>query len=171
MSSQKVFDAAMIFLFDSEGGLSDDLYDMGGLTKYGITQKKYPDLDIANLTRSDAKKIYYRDYWLKIKCNVFAAPLAIVLFDSGVNCGTGSAAKWLQKSCNKLGANLKIDGRIGPKTINACLALPHRKVLDHIIAYRLDRYFNLTKRHPTQMRFIRGWMRRAANLLRYSTKF
>jgi len=39
--------------------------DAGGGTKFGISKRSYPLLDIAHLTRDDAVKIYYRDFWMK----------------------------------------------------------------------------------------------------------
>lgn len=36
--------------------------DPGGKTKYGISQKAYPALNIKALTLNEVKKIYFRDY-------------------------------------------------------------------------------------------------------------
>lgn len=48
-------------------------HDTGGMTKYGISKNAYPNLDIANLTRDEAKKITKRDYWDVIKGDDLAA--------------------------------------------------------------------------------------------------
>jgi lysozyme family protein len=53
----------------SEGGLVNDPADPGGLTNYGISQRAYPGVDIAKLTKEEAIAIYYRDYWLAAKCD------------------------------------------------------------------------------------------------------
>jgi hypothetical protein len=37
--------------------------DAGGKTKYGISQNSYPSLDISSLTFTNAKLIYYQDFW------------------------------------------------------------------------------------------------------------
>src|SRR5208283_461080 len=47
--------------------------DAGGATKFGISSKAYPNLDIKKLTRDDAIAIYYRDYWLKPDLGELAA--------------------------------------------------------------------------------------------------
>ncbi|MBK8754113.1 MAG: hypothetical protein IPL99_21800 [Candidatus Competibacteraceae bacterium] len=57
-----------------EGRLSNDPHDPGGLTKYGISHRSYPNLNIAGLTLADAEGIYHRDYWLPIG-GIIAAPV------------------------------------------------------------------------------------------------
>ena len=46
-------------VIEHEGGYVNDPDDPGGETKYGIAKKSNPDVDIANLTIEEAKKIYY----------------------------------------------------------------------------------------------------------------
>ena len=57
------FKTAMKIVFYSEGGLADRPLseDPGGLTKYGISQRSYPGLDIRNLTIGEAERIYKKD--------------------------------------------------------------------------------------------------------------
>ena len=50
-----------------EGGYVNDPSDPGGETKYGISKKAYPKVDIKNLTLDDAIEIYKDDYWLPAK--------------------------------------------------------------------------------------------------------
>lgn len=57
------FDKCVEFVLASEGGYVNDKYDAGGETKFGISKRAYPDLDIINLTIEQAKDIYYKDYW------------------------------------------------------------------------------------------------------------
>ena len=40
-----------------EGGYVNDPTDMGGETNFGITKRWYPDLDIKNLTKEQAKMV------------------------------------------------------------------------------------------------------------------
>ena len=44
-----------------EGNYVNDFGDYGGETKFGITKRYYPNVDIANLTIEEAKAIYKRD--------------------------------------------------------------------------------------------------------------
>ena len=83
-----------------EGGLNKD-DKVGGLTKYGISQKAYPKLDIAKLTPADAKAIYKRDYWDKIGGDEIAArdpKLAALMFDTAVQHGVSGAKDMLSQS-------------------------------------------------------------------------
>ena len=95
------FDKAFIAVIGFEGTVSEQVTgDKGGLTKFGISQRSYPNLDIANLTLDDAKKIYQRDYWQAMHCDALDWPLDLVVFDSSVNCGVGQARKWLDITTN-----------------------------------------------------------------------
>ena len=57
------FDRAFRFLIGEEGGYVNDPADPGGETKFGISKRAYPQLDIKSLTLDQAKAIYRRDYW------------------------------------------------------------------------------------------------------------
>ena len=50
---------------DHEGGYVNDPTDPGGETNYGISKRAYPKIDIKALTKHEAVKIYYKDYWVK----------------------------------------------------------------------------------------------------------
>ena len=51
------FAAAVSRVLADEGGLVDDPADTGKVTKYGISQRQYPELDIARLSRDQAVEI------------------------------------------------------------------------------------------------------------------
>ena len=59
-----MFEEAFQILMDHEGGYANAKYDRGGETKYGISKRQYPDLDIENLTLEQARSIYFKDYWI-----------------------------------------------------------------------------------------------------------
>jgi lysozyme family protein len=85
------FDAAFEIVVGIEAGLIDDPKDPGGVTKYGISQRAYPHLDIANLTLKQAKAIYFQDYWTPSGCDGMSWELAICVFDAAVNQGQNYA--------------------------------------------------------------------------------
>ena len=58
----------------AEGGLVNDPQDPGGVTKFGISQRAYPALDIRALSLDDAKAIYQRDNWARSRAS--ASPRA-----------------------------------------------------------------------------------------------
>lgn len=165
-----IFCKAVQFVFQSEGGTNYSSQDRGGLTNYGISKKQYPHLDIAELTKNDALKIYYTDYWLHTKCYTMQKPLAIAIFDTAVNCGNHSVGVWLQKSINNTKPMtlplLVVDGIIGSKTIRTLERCNQNCVLLKLIAHRLNRYTRLTAKDPTQKIFIIGWISRVSNMLR-----
>ena len=57
------FDEIIEVVLEHEGGYVNDPHDAGGETNFGIAKRWYPDVDIKNLTKEQAKKIYHQDYW------------------------------------------------------------------------------------------------------------
>jgi len=159
---------AFQFTFDHEGGTNFLVHDRGGLTKFGICQRQYPKVDIAALTLEQAEAIYIRDYWDRCCCGELPLPLAIVVYDSAVNCGQQAAAVWLQKAINKVaGESLEVDGVIGPITLAKVEIQNPYDIASKIVSCRLQRYISLIKRDSTQRTFVLGWMQRASDLLDY----
>lgn len=106
------FSTAFSVTLRFEGGLANDKFDPGGQTRYGISKKQYPHLDIERLTIFDAKEIYRQDYWFVHRCNELPHALAVVLFDAVVNHQAKKPIQWLQRA---VGA--KADGVMGNETI------------------------------------------------------
>lgn len=151
------FDKAFELLISHEGGLVSNPKDPGGLTKYGISQKQYPNLDIANLTLPEVKELYKRDFWDRAQCDKLAPDLAFDVFDAAVNSGIGQAIRWLQRSVNVVD-----DGVIGPLTLAAVQRLDDTSAIRaRFSGHRLE----FMSRLSTFDVFGRGWTRRvAANL-------
>ncbi len=84
----------MGFIFKWEGGYSNDPADPGGETKYGISKRAHPDVDIKNLTVEDAKSIYLNEYWMVLDCDNLDWPMDLVVMDVGVNMGPGRAREF-----------------------------------------------------------------------------
>lgn len=115
-----MFDQAFAYLIqpDREGGYVNDPRDNGGETKYGISKKQYPHLDIKNLTIPQAKEIYRTDFWMKYRCEDMPWPIGYLLFDCVVNHRPLNPIRWLQEA-----VGCYPDGAIGPRTlaaVNAC---------------------------------------------------
>lgn len=86
------FDRAFEFVIGHEGGYVNDPQDPGGETKFGISKRSYPNLDIKSLTLEQAKDLYFRDYWVPAGCGSMAdEAMAILVFDCAVNQGVGRA--------------------------------------------------------------------------------
>ena len=141
-----------------EGGYVNDPDDPGGETKYGISKKAYPKVDIKNLTLDDAVEIYKDDYWLPAKVEKLPYNLQGQYFDMVVNQGIAKSAKILQRACNgKNKDKIKVDGKVGPKTIKATAKLEQ----DRLRAYRLMEYARLALTRPELEKYYYGWVRRA----------
>lgn len=97
-----------------EGGLVNNPKDKGGITNFGISQATYPDLDIANMTKSEAVQIYYEDFWTPIEGDKMPQELAINVFDAAVNMGVEKAIELMQTALEVIP-----DGDIGAKTLSA----------------------------------------------------
>ena len=151
------FDEIIEVTLHHEGGYVHDPKDLGGETNFGIAKRFYPDVDIKNLTEDEAKEIYKKDYWVKNKVEELPANLRHIFFDMCVNQGRGRAVKILQKAANAKGADLVVDGGLGPKTIGALSGVE----LDRVRAYRVKYYADLVTRKPDLEKFYFGWFRRA----------
>ena len=153
------FDTAFNRLISSEGGYANNPADPGGETKFGISKRAYPDVDIANLTLDGAKAIYLRDFWnplgdahpaIKFQC-----------FDFAVNSGIGTAIRKLQ-----LAVGAADDGHWGPKSAAALASMDLNDVLMRFAAQRLLFMTSLS----TWGEFGKGWARRIAKDLLYAAE-
>lgn len=141
----------------AEGGdkVTDDPSDSGGLTKYGISQKSFPDVDIRNLTEADVISIYKKIYYDPCKCDFINDELlALHVFDFAVNAGIGRAIKTLQSV-----AYVNVDGIIGNKTIEKVNSGSYS---DKYKQARIDYYNSIGK--GKNAKFLKGWINRVNNL-------
>ena len=142
---------------EEEGGYVNDPTDQGGETNYGISKRAYPDVDIFNLTEDDAIDIYWKDYWVRGKCDRVPKQLQAIYFDMCVNFGISGAIKVLQETANGKGADIEVDGKIGPNTIKAIQNLSVQRVR----AFRALKFAKIVIANPKQMKFWYGWFRRS----------
>lgn len=150
------FDQAFEVLIGHEGGYVNDPRDPGGETKYGISKRAYPALDIADLNIDDAKAIYKRDYWDRAHCDELPPEVAFQVFDTAVNSGIGQSIRFLQRA-----VGVADDGRVGPLTLNAVRRLDAEVVVARFNGQRLD----FMTRLSTWDVFGKGWARRVAKNL------
>lgn len=149
----RVWEASIAHVLACEGGIANDPLDRGGLTKYGISQRAYPNRDIETLTEAEAVEIYRRDYWMRIRADELPPQAAVPTFDAAVNQGQGQATRMLQRALG-----LTEDGIIGPATIAACtLASSDEGAWQWLLAIRCERYGTTYGFR----RWGRGWCMRA----------
>ena len=78
-----------------------------------------------------------------------------------VNFGRNGAVKVLQRASNaKNKEKVKVDGGMGPVTLNAIQKLETERVK----AYRVLRFADIVIKKPEQERFWYGWFRRAVKV-------
>lgn len=133
------FQKALSFVLKWEGVYSNDPTDPGGETKWGISKRAYPDLDIANLTPEDAAAIYYNDYWTPACCTAVVFPWSVAVFDTAVNCGVSRASNWLRESKNQ----------------------------DEFLERRKQHYIQLINKNDRMMKYWKGWMNRLNDLKKF----
>ena len=151
------FEDIIEIVLEHEGGYVNDPKDPGGETKYGIAKRSNPDVDIKNLTKEQAKEIYFDNYWLPSRVPQVPDKLKHIYFDMCVNMGKSRAVKILQESANSKGKNISVDGGMGPTTLKAIKNVE----LERVRAYRVKYYVDLIGRKPDLEKFYFGWFRRS----------
>ncbi len=154
------FDEAIRKVMLHEGGYVNDPDDPGGETKFGISKRQYPDLDIRGLTPQAAREIYYHDYWYPLKGFAFGQDFAMILLDTAVNIGVKRTIKMAQKI-----AGVEEDGILGPITLNALRDLPEERLILRFVLARIRFYISLVKRKPKMRKFFFGWISRTIDYL------
>ena len=153
------FDEAFDRLIGHEGGYVNHPNDPGGETNWGISKRSYPALDIARLTREQAKTIYKRDFWDVI--GEAHPAIKFQVFDFAVNSGVQTAIRKLQAALG-----VADDGAFGPVSKKALADAELNDVLMRFMAQRIRFWASLTT-WPT---FGKGWALRAASQLEYASK-
>lgn len=149
------FERAFAWVLMVEGPETNDPRDPGGLTRFGISQRAHPEVDVSRLTVEGAKRIYRTEYWDRARCEAFPLCIALALFDAAVNQGVTTAVRLLQ-----LALKVDPDGVVGPKTIEAASRAIPFDLLDDFQSHRALRY------SEGQHVFRRGWFRRQFRLHR-----
>jgi lysozyme family protein len=154
-----------------EGGETEtnDPADSGGRTKFGISEKAHPDLWAdGDVSYTEARNTYEKVYILAEKFHLITDEfLKHQVVDFGVMSGPDAATRLLQQV-----VGTKVDGVIGPKTLEAIQAYPAGKLFGVTVpgnvllnlAFRDARvmhYATLAKRRPKDLKFLLGWLRRA----------
>lgn len=178
---QSDYQVAVKEVLESEGVFSNDKYDSGGKTKYGITEQvaKANGKNVETLTIPEAIEIYKKQYWDlihgdEIKCQ----GVALLLFDLAVNSGVGKAIQVLQDALNiqnKMGTewpNMKVDGVLGPVTLHTLNEIiparkQNRELFMTIFFDRGAWYLQICRNNETQETFIDGWQNRLWKYAKY----
>lgn len=167
-------------LIEREGGerYTEHPSDRGGPTRFGVTQAVARAFgyqgDMRLLPRATAVQIFLERYWLQPKfsqVDAIAPAVAEELLDTGVNMGTGTATKFLQRALNTLnkrGAlfpDLTVDGSLGKMSIYALRLFIDTRgndgratLLKLLNAQQAVRYMEIAEADQTQEDFTYGWI-------------
>lgn len=147
----------------ADGGLNNKTSDCGGLTKYGISQRAYPNLDIKNLTLAHAVRLYHRDYWRAMCCEQCPQSIAFMLLDGAVQHGAPGMTLLTQRQVNS-----KPDGRMGPKTLAAILERPILSTTVLLSVNRGRKYARICANDASQKPNLEGWYNRLAHATEFA---
>lgn len=131
------FDGAVAPLIEREGGYKASDGKSGAPVKFGINQKANPDINVANLTKEQAKEIYRTRYWDAIGGDSLAPATAIVALDAAALQGVGVAKQ------------LITDSNGDP---------------DIMIEMRRKQLISLAAADPAQKPYLEGWLNRLDGL-------
>lgn len=185
------FEIAQKHVAKWEGGLSDDKFDRGGITKYGVSFEHLKDTamtkkgalasigiitpitkdTIKNLTYEQAQSIFKMDYWIPCQCENMPLAIAVCVYDCAVNSGCSRSIKIIQKAYNRLFQNtpIAVDGIIGPKTLSAASKLNSEDGIKAIVEERKKFYKAIVDNRPNQRCFLKGWYNRVNDLEKYAS--
>lgn len=155
----------------ADGGYVNHPDDPGGETKWGISARAHPGLDIRTLTEGQARSIYRERYWAKVRGDDLPPATALALFDWAVH---SNLRRTVAPTFQRL-VGAYPDGLIGPKTVAAARREAVNPLEDAALAARLvdarARYLvGIMSRgtpDPSDDRyraFELGWVRRLVDL-------
>lgn len=143
---------------DKSGAYTDDPSDSGGETKWGISKRAHPHLNIKSLTYTQAVDVYKEQYWNDLYDYIKSDSLGFKLFDIGVLSGRSNAVKQLQKAIKDCGYTIRVDGNFGPLTLTATNIINEDILYDRYIK-NLTSWFNqLVIRVTKNKKYLRGWL-------------
>ncbi len=173
------FTIAVFILLTHEGTFVDHPADPGGATNYGISLrylKTIGDLDgdgyqdgdldkdgdvdaedIRQMTRDEAIHLYATQWWERYGYyRIYSQDVANKVLDLSVNTGARRAHIIVQRALRAAGKQVREDGILGPKTLDAINTTTPRQLVIAIRAEAAAFYRSLN-----QPKFIQGWLNRA----------
>lgn len=144
---------------DPHGGYTSDPDDPGGATRWGISKRAHPDVDVETLTREQAQALYFEAYWKPIRGADLPEPVAVALFDFAVHSGVRTAVMRLQRIVGAV-----LDGVMGDRTLKAVAGRPPLQLALELTLARARHQGSLIVATPSLARFAGGWAARCVDL-------
>lgn len=170
------FDKAIEVVLAKEGGYVHDPADAGGETHFGISKRRYPEVDIKALRREQAIALYRRDFWNPAYEKIESQPVATKMLELTLNLRHGDqrpyydtdmvGVRLVQQALRALGdREIAIDGHFGPQTLQSVKLESPGALLAAIRVQQCRHYLAIVDAAPEQKRFFVGWIRRAVAAL------
>ena len=146
MTEQERFDRCLGAVLRFEGGFSDHPHDPGGPTNLGVTLAALSGAwgraatvaELKALTAEQAAAIYQARYWRPARCGELPEGLDLMVFDTAVNMGSGTAVRLLQTA-----VGVAADGAFGPRTREAVERRSAEQTIGDVSRLRAERYRTL----------------------------
>lgn len=170
-----MFEAAIVYTLQNEGGFVNDPADNGGATNFGITQKTLSQWrgdpatadDVKEIDVEEAKQIYFYKYWKVLSCDQLTQqPICTAIFDTSVLYGVHTGATLAQLAANNCGAFINVDGQLGPASVaalNKCDPAKFISLYHGLVVEKIEVILN-AKRSLEKFRDI--WIKRADRLFK-----
>lgn len=170
------FEKAIETVLAKEGGYVNDPADAGGETNFGISKRRYPEVDIKSLTREQAIALYRRDFWNPAYDKIESQPVATKILELTLHLRHGDqrpyyetdmvGVRLVQQALRALGdREIAIDGRYGPQTLQSVRLESPGALLAAIRVQQCRHYLAIVDAAPAQKQFFVGWIRRAVAAL------
>ena len=151
-------------------GVVTNLMDAGGRTRFGIAEHFNPTVPDSffstmnvMLALTYAQGFYKKTYWNRFQGdNINSDQVASCLLSFAINDGLSREVKMLQE-CLGFPAQA-IDGVFGPETLLHTNGFSDTILAPALRAAQADYYRAVVAKQPTDVRFLAGWLKRAARI-------
>jgi lysozyme family protein len=130
------FQRSVDFVIDELEGGGKIATDSGGVSRWGISSKAHPEVDVVTLTREGAIEIFEGKYWIPSGCQNLTWPVNLVIFDCAVHQGVAVAVQISENTVDHLEALLE----------------------------RMERYAHIAEVNLSERSYLRGWINRLVKL-------
>ena len=144
---------------DNDGAVNDQAQGEKFATSRGITQTTWDDAvdsgvvtgELSSATSAQCATILKTNYWDFLACDQVSSGCDLVIFNNGMVCGSGHAARLVQRIVGTVA-----DGKIGPRTLLAIRGYGQQHFIDEMTTAD-EEYYAALANAPL---YLRGWDRR-----------
>ena len=159
------FELMLNFLFQSEGGYTNDPNDHGGKTTWGITEGEARSHgytgDMRNLTQDFAKNIYWTDYYLANNLDkIKDERVALAILDISVTGGIGRGIQLARRALKSMGVNIEENTKANQEFIDAVNSVDPLQFCHAYAQIQRAFYNSIVQHNETQRKFLKGWLNR-----------